>query len=47
MAKDQSPDDRGRLSDGALVKLFRIVRLARRLIDLEILEHTHTPSLDS
>jgi hypothetical protein len=26
------------LSDGALVKLFRIIRLARRLIDLEIEE---------
>jgi len=48
MAKDQAPDDRGRLSDGALVKLFRIVRLARRLIDLEIQEHTqNTPALDS
>ena len=48
MAKDQVPDDRGRLSDGALVKLFRIVRLARRLIDLEIQEHAqHTPALDS
>ncbi|MDZ5738102.1 ParB family protein [Pseudomonas asiatica] len=32
----QAPDDEGRLSDGALVKLFRIIRLARRLIDLEI-----------
>jgi hypothetical protein len=48
MAKDQAPDDRGRLSDGALVKLFRIVRLARRLIDLEIREHAqNTPALDS
>ncbi|VXC25160.1 Transcriptional regulator [Pseudomonas sp. 8Z] len=36
LAKDQVPDDSGRLSDGALVKLFRIIRLARRLIDLEI-----------
>ncbi|MBI6907123.1 ParB family protein [Pseudomonas palleroniana] len=34
--KDQSPDNTNRLSDGALVKLFRIIRLARRLIDLEI-----------
>lgn len=33
---DGVPDDAGRLSDGALVKLFRIIRLARRLIDLEI-----------
>lgn len=48
MAKDQAPDDGGRLSDGALVKLFRIVRLARRLIDLEIQEHAqNTPALDS
>lgn len=36
LAKGQAPDDSGRLGDGALVKLFRIVRLARRLIDLEI-----------
>jgi len=36
LTKDQAPDDSGRLSDGALVKLFRIIRLARRLIDLEI-----------
>ncbi len=35
---EQAPDDEGRLSDGALVKLFRIIRLARRLIDLEIEE---------
>jgi ParB family protein of integrating conjugative element (PFGI_1 class) len=35
-AKDGVPDGAGRLSDGALVKLFRIIRLARRLIDLEI-----------
>ncbi|AZL70072.1 ParB family protein [Pseudomonas oryziphila] len=34
----QVPGDEGRLSDGALVKLFRIIRLARRLIDLEIEE---------
>mgnify|MGYP001669278810 CR=1 FL=1 len=34
--KDQPPENEGRLSDGALVKLFRIIRLARRLIDLEI-----------
>ncbi|QCI14062.1 transcriptional regulator [Pseudomonas putida] len=34
----QAPGDEGRLSDGALVKLFRIIRLARRLIDLEIEE---------
>lgn len=33
---EQAPGDEGRLSDGALVKLFRIIRLARRLIDLEI-----------
>lgn len=35
---EQAPRDDGRLSDGALVKLFRIIRLARRLIDLEIEE---------
>lgn len=35
-AKDQSPENENRLGDGALVKLFRIIRLARRLIDLEI-----------
>ena len=34
--QDQQPNGSGRLSDGALVKLFRIVRLARRLIDLEV-----------
>ncbi|QOY72464.1 ParB family protein [Pseudomonas sp. OST1909] len=34
--KDQSPENENRLGDGALVKLFRIIRLARRLIDLEI-----------
>jgi len=38
--QDQHPNDTGRLSDGALVKLFRIVRLARRLIDLEIRSST-------
>ncbi|WP_251961772.1 ParB family protein [Pseudomonas sp. Marseille-Q5299] len=38
MSAEQSPGDDGRLSDGALVKLFRIIRLARRLIDLEIEE---------
>ena len=35
-AKDQSPENENRLGDGALVKLFRIIRLARRLIDLEV-----------
>ncbi|VVM78599.1 hypothetical protein PS663_02197 [Pseudomonas fluorescens] len=35
-AKDQTPENENRLGDGALVKLFRIIRLARRLIDLEI-----------
>ncbi|MCF4988757.1 transcriptional regulator [Pseudomonas gessardii] len=35
-AEDQLPENEGRLSDGALVKLFRIIRLARRLIDLEV-----------
>ncbi|WP_300726946.1 ParB family protein [Pseudomonas sp.] len=38
--QDQHPNDTGRLSDGALVKLFRIVRLARHLIDLEIRSST-------
>lgn len=38
LSAEQSPGDDGRLSDGALVKLFRIIRLARRLIDLEIEE---------
>ncbi|PAU63295.1 transcriptional regulator [Pseudomonas sp. PIC25] len=48
LAKDQNPDDSGRLSDGALVKLFRIVRLARRLIDLEIQAFNgKTPPTDS
>lgn len=42
LSKDRKPDDAGRLSDGALVKLFRIVRLARRLIDLEIREFDET-----
>ena len=35
--KDKHPNDSGRLCDAALVKLFRIIRLARRLIDLEIM----------
>lgn len=39
LSAEQAPGDEGRLSDGALVKLFRIIRLARRLIDLEIQEH--------
>ena len=48
LAKDQNPGDSGRLSDGALVKLFRIVRLARRLIDLEIQAFNGTtPPTDS
>ncbi|QXH37905.1 ParB family protein [Pseudomonas sessilinigenes] len=34
--KDIEPHDQGRINDGALVKLFRIIRLARRLIDIEI-----------
>lgn len=38
LGAEQAPGDEGRLSDGALVKLFRIIRLARRLIDLEIEE---------
>lgn len=38
LSAEQEPGDEGRLSDGALVKLFRIIRLARRLIDLEIEE---------
>ncbi|MFJ3119584.1 ParB family protein [Pseudomonas protegens] len=46
--KDQQPNDSGRLSDGALVKLFRVVRLARRLIDLEIKSLTAaTSQIDS
>lgn len=36
LSEGQAPDNSGRLSDGALVKLFRIIRLARRLIDLEV-----------
>lgn len=40
ITQDQPPNDAGRLSDGALVKLFRIIRLARRLIDLEISSST-------
>ena len=36
LAKDQPPSHSGRLSDEALVKLFRVIRLSRRLIDLEI-----------
>lgn len=36
LTKDQPPSDSGRLSDDALVKLFRVIRLARRLIDLEV-----------
>ncbi len=38
LGAEQAPGDEGRLSDGALVKLFRIIRLARRLIDLEVEE---------
>jgi len=38
LGAEQAPGEEGRLSDGALVKLFRIIRLARRLIDLEIEE---------
>ncbi|HGR4944249.1 transcriptional regulator [Pseudomonas aeruginosa] len=33
---DQPSSQAGRLNDEALVKLFRIIRLARRLIDLEL-----------
>lgn len=40
ITQDQPPNGAGRLSDGALVKLFRIIRLARRLIDLEISSST-------
>ncbi|TVT83985.1 ParB family protein [Pseudomonas sp. H3(2019)] len=40
--KDLHPNDSGRLSDGALVKLFRIIRLSRRLIDLEIMSISET-----
>lgn len=35
--KDKPPNNSGRLCDVALVKLFRIIRLARRLIDLEVM----------
>lgn len=38
LSAEQAPGDEGRLSDGALVKLFRLIRLSRRLIDLEIEE---------
>lgn len=41
--KDQPPDMSGRLSDEALVKLFRVIRLARRLIDLEV-THINDPA---
>ncbi|MDA1429651.1 hypothetical protein PALA41_05887 [Pseudomonas aeruginosa] len=34
---DQPSSQAGRLNDEALVKLFRIIRLARRLVDLELL----------
>lgn len=34
---DQPSRQAGRLNDEALVKLFRIIRLARRLVDLELL----------
>ncbi|WP_129373771.1 ParB family protein [Pseudomonas aeruginosa] len=33
---DQPASQAGRLNDAALVKLFRIIRLARRLVDLEL-----------
>lgn len=33
---DQPSSQAGRLNDAALVKLFRIIRLARRLVDLEL-----------
>ncbi|HCF5177294.1 ParB family protein [Pseudomonas aeruginosa] len=33
---DQPSSQEGRLNDEALVKLFRIIRLARRLVDLEL-----------
>ncbi|PUA41374.1 transcriptional regulator [Pseudomonas protegens] len=35
LTQEHQPDNAGRISDGALVKLFRLIRLARRLIDLE------------
>ncbi|MFO6082842.1 transcriptional regulator, partial [Pseudomonas aeruginosa] len=34
--RDQPSSQAGRLNDEALVKLFRIIRLARRLVDLEL-----------
>jgi ParB family protein of integrating conjugative element (PFGI_1 class) len=43
-AKDRQPSDLGRLSDGALVKLFRVIRLSRRLIDLELMSLRETTS---
>jgi hypothetical protein len=43
-AKDRQPSDLGRLSDGALVKLFRIIRLSRRLIDYELMSLRETTS---
>ncbi|KNX78293.1 hypothetical protein DA83_23415 [Pseudomonas sp. 250J] len=43
LSAEQTPGDDGRLSDGALVKLFRIIRLARRLIDLEIEKFKRSP----
>jgi hypothetical protein len=30
-----TPSSSGRLSDAAVIKLFRVIRLARRLIDLD------------
>lgn len=42
---EQSAENGERLSDGGLVKLFRIIRLARRLIDLEVA--THSTDVDS
>jgi len=41
----QSPDVVGSLSDEALVKLFRIIRLARRLIELERQSVADVPAL--
>lgn len=46
-ANDQVPENENRLGDGALVKLFRIIRLARRLIDLEIKSMANNPSSPS
>lgn len=43
ITKDQLPSNSGRLSDEALVKLFRVIRLARRLIDLEVM-HLNDPA---